>query len=59
MPEVRQHTIRLPSDMYDVIAMRALANRRSVNKEIEVMLQDMIARQITVEKAILDSMPSN
>lgn len=42
MSEIKQHTIRLPGPLFDHISMRAIAMRRSVNKEIEILLKNAL-----------------
>lgn len=51
-----QHTIRLPTRLFETIQLRALANRRSVNKEIEVMVTSHINAAVAADEATVAAM---
>lgn len=58
----RQITLRIDQSLFDMIEGRATANRRSVNQEIAVLLEDQIdtitARDIDLIKRMPGQSPS-
>lgn len=54
--EAKQHTIRLPKQIFDQIESRATMNRRSVNQEIVVMLKNGLDLQVANDRATLDAL---
>lgn len=59
MSNIKQHTIRLPQDLYDYYSMRSLANRRSLNREIEMVLKSNMDRAQAADRAAIETLPSN
>lgn len=57
MAQVKQHTIRMPSDLYDQLAMRALCQGRSLNKEIIMILKDRMKQQVEADAAAIATVP--
>lgn len=53
----RQFTLRLDHDLFKMIKDRAEVNRRSVNQEISVMLEDQIDRQTGADLELMASSP--
>lgn len=61
MSDIKQHTIRLPAVLFNRIVMRAVSMGRSVNKEIEMLLQRALEAQEDADKkaAMAASAPAN
>lgn len=55
----KQHTIRLPLDLYDTLQMRAIACRRSLNQEIAIILEQEVSHQREAETAIATAVTTN
>lgn len=53
---IKQFTLRLNSEVYDQISVRAQLLCRSVNKEIETLLAWAIDRQVEVDEETLQKM---
>jgi hypothetical protein len=54
--KTKQHTVRLPTRLFEAIEMRALVNRRSVNKEIEVLLGGLLDQAARSDATVMASM---
>jgi hypothetical protein len=59
MSNIKQHTIRLPQDLYDYYSMRSLANRRSLNREIEMVLKTAMERAQSADREAIEKLPSS
>lgn len=58
MPAVKQHTVRFPAEIYDKLVMRAMAQGRSLNKEVVMICKDRLAVADAADAAAIASVPS-
>lgn len=56
MSQVRQHTVRLPSDLFERLEMRAVFMHRSINKEIEALIEAALNNMLETDSRTAQAM---
>ena len=56
MSQNRQHTVRLPAELFERLEMRAVFMHRSINKEIEALLQSALDDQAERDSVLAETM---